>query len=185
MLFSVYLKCSETIALVGLINPWAFLPAFVSVLGMLLVRHRFARCSRDLKRLDGTSRSPYYSYLSSTIDGLKVIRSYQAENICKSEFFAHIDTNTRTQYLFQTTSRWAGVRFDFMTQFFVAMVTVLAVIARIYGRQLSAADVALTLSYSLSLMGLTHGSFGEQDETHYQESTSFLFLDSQSKWRHR
>lgn len=140
--------------LVCWLNPWSLIPAVVTVIGLLLIRHRFARCSRDLKRLDGTSRSPYYSYLSSTIDGLKVIRSYQAENICKSEFFAHIDTNTGTQYLFQTTSRWAGARFDFMTQFFIAMVTLLAVIARIYGRQLSAADIALTLSYSLSLMGL-------------------------------
>jgi ATP-binding cassette, subfamily C (CFTR/MRP), member 4 len=142
------------ITLVCWLNPWSLIPAVVTVIGLLLIRHRYARCSRDLKRLDGTSRSPYYSYLSSTIDGLKVIRSYHAESICKSEFFAHIDANMRTQYLFQTTTRWAGVRFDFMTQFFIAMVTVLAVIVRTYGRQLSAADIALTLSYSLTLMGL-------------------------------
>ena len=143
------------ITLVCWLNPWSLIPAVVTTIGLVIIRHRFARCSRDLKRLDGTSRSPYYSYLSSTIDGLKVIRSYRGEDICQEKFFAHLDNNTRTQYLSETTNRWAGIRFDWMAQFFITMVTALAIIARTYGRQLSAADIALTLSYSLILMGLT------------------------------
>ena len=67
---------------------------------MLFIRYRFARCLRDLKRLEGITRSPIYSYLTSTIHGLKVIRSYHAENMCLSEFFSHLDDNTRVNYLF-------------------------------------------------------------------------------------
>ena len=121
---------------------------------MLFLRHRFAHCSRDLKRIDGTTRSPIYSYLNSTIHGLKVIRSYHAEKICLSEFFTHLDNNTRAIYLSFVTNRWAGIRFDWVTVAFLAIVTSLALIARITGQQFSAADIALTLSYSLSLTGL-------------------------------
>ncbi|CAF1632625.1 unnamed protein product [Rotaria magnacalcarata] len=140
--------------LVSWLNPWAFIPSGIATMCMLYIRYRFAHCSRDLKRLEGITRSPFYSYLTSTIHGLKVIRSCHAENICASEFFSHVDTNTRVEYLFLTTTRWAVIRFDWVTVFFVAIVTLLSIGLRVFGRQFSSADIALTLSYSLSLMGL-------------------------------
>ena len=90
------------IAFIGWLNPWAFIPAAIAAIGMIYIRHLYARCARDLKRLEGTTRSPFYSYLTSTIHGLKVIRSYHAENICLSGFFSHLDNNTRANYLFLT-----------------------------------------------------------------------------------
>ena len=143
-----------TIALVGLINPWAFLPAFVSVLGMLLVRYRFAPCSRDLKRLVGPTRSPIYSQLTSTIHGLKVIRSYRAEAISSNEFVSHLNDNARVDYLIITLNRWSAFRFDLVSMLFISLVTAFAIVARTLRQQISAADIALTLSYSLNMMGL-------------------------------
>ena len=121
---------------------------------MLYIRYRFARCSRDLKRLEGTARSPIYSYLTSTINGLKVIRSHRAEKTCLSEFFSHVNDHTRVNYLSQTTVRWAAIRFDWYTVFFIGFVTSMALIVRIAGTQFSAADIALTLAHSLNLMNL-------------------------------
>jgi ATP-binding cassette subfamily C (CFTR/MRP) protein 4 len=121
---------------------------------MLYIRYSFARCSRDLKRLEGTARSPIYSYLSSTIHGLKVIRSHHAETTCLTEFFSHLDDHTRINFLSLATTRWAAIRFDWTTVFFIAVVTSMALIVRIVGRQFSAADIALTLSHSLNLMGI-------------------------------
>ncbi|CAF4536341.1 unnamed protein product [Rotaria sp. Silwood2] len=153
-----FLECLSqvlgVIALVCWLNSWSFIPAIIATIGMLLIRHRFARCSRDLKRLESTSRSPIYSYLTSTILGLKVIRSYHAEKTCLSEFFSLLDDNSRAYYLFLTTNRWGAIRFDWITVFFIAIVTSMALIVRITGRLFSAADIALTLSFSLNLMGL-------------------------------
>lgn len=126
----------------------------IAVIALLLIRHRFAQCSRDLNRLESTTRGPIYSYLTSTIRGLQVIRSYHAETICQTEFFDHLDNNTRAKYLFMVTNRWAGLRFDWITILFIAIVIPMALIMRIIGRQFSAADIALTLSYSLNLTGL-------------------------------
>ena len=118
-------------------------------------------CSRSstsrlerVKRLENTTRGPIYSYLTSTIHGLQVIRSYHAETICLSEFFSHLDKNTRANYLFLVTNRWAGLRFDWIRALFIAIVTSMALIIRITDRQFLAADIALTLSYSLNLTGL-------------------------------
>jgi ATP-binding cassette subfamily C (CFTR/MRP) protein 4 len=121
---------------------------------MLFIRHRFARCSRDLKRLESTSRSPVYSHLTSTIHGLKVIRSYHAEKICLDEFCAHLDDHTRVSYLVLILNRWAAVRFEWIALSFIAAATILALVIRISGQQFSAADIALTLSYSLNLTAI-------------------------------
>ena len=119
---------------------------------MFYLRRRFASCSRNLKRLLGTTRSPMFSQLSSTIHGLKVIRSYHAENISSKEFFHHLDNNMRVGYLISVLNRWSSIRFDWISLIFTAMVIILAVIARLTHHQFSTVDIALMLIYSLNLV---------------------------------
>ncbi|CAF3968250.1 unnamed protein product [Rotaria sordida] len=144
-----------TVVLVGMLNPWSFIPAVISLIGLLFVRYYYAPCSRDLRRLESITRSPVYSYLTSTIHGLKVIRSYHAERMCSIEFFSHLDDNTRANHLINVTNHWAALRFDWVAFSFIALVTILSMILRVTGyRHFSTADIAMTLSYSLNLMGL-------------------------------
>ena len=120
-----------TILLVGLINPWSFIPAGFGLLGMLIVRHRSARCFRDLQRIQGMIRSPVYSYLSATIHGLKVIRSYCAEKICLKEFLYHLDNHSRANFLIIAVERWAAVRLEYLTLMFLMFVTIFSVFVRL------------------------------------------------------
>jgi ATP-binding cassette subfamily C (CFTR/MRP) protein 4 len=144
-----------TITLVGWLNPWSFIPAALAIVCMLYVRHQYASCFRDLARLESTTRSPLYSHLTSTIHGLKVIRSYHAEQMCSAEFLSHADDVTRVYHSYATANRWAGLRFDWISLSFVAIVTLLAMIGHISGyHPFSSADIALIFSYSLSLVGL-------------------------------
>jgi ATP-binding cassette subfamily C (CFTR/MRP) protein 4 len=121
---------------------------------MLILRYQFAPGSRDLKRLAGTTRSPVYSHLTSSIHGLKVIRSYHAEQMCCDEFFRYLEDNTRVTFLINILTRWAAMRFDWISIIFITLVTLLAIVARITHRQFSPADIALTLSLSVNMMGL-------------------------------
>lgn len=121
---------------------------------MLYIRHCFARCLRDLRRLESETRNPIYSYLTSTIDGLKVIRSYHAEDICSSTFLTHINDHTRVNYLLIVIKRWAAIRLDWIALIFISCATLLAMILRISHYSFSSADIALTLTQSLNLMGL-------------------------------
>ncbi|CAF1354990.1 unnamed protein product [Rotaria sordida] len=143
-----------TIILVVFINPWSFIPAIIATSGMFFLRYRYVSCSRDLERLLGITRSSMYSQLTSTIHGLKVIRSYHAENICSKEFHYHLDNTTRVKYMIVTLSRWSAMRFDWITLIFIALVTVFAIIIRTSQHQFSVVEIALTLTYSLNLMSL-------------------------------
>ncbi|CAF4026024.1 unnamed protein product [Adineta steineri] len=157
-----------TVILIGLLNPWAFIPAFIGIIGMLIVRYRFARCFRDLRRITETTRSPLYSYLSSTIHGLKVIRSYHAEQMCSQQFLSYLDQNIRAYYLTSVVERWSAIRFDWISFIFLGLVTLCSMLVRIYKQELSTADIALTLSYSLNLMGLFQWTISQsvRVETH-------------------
>lgn len=143
-----------TIVLVGLLNPWAFIPAAIVTGAMVTLRYIYAPFTRNLKRLAGITRSPVYSQLTSTIHGLKVIRSYHAENICSKEFFHHLDTNTRVMYLISVVNRWSAMRFDGISLIFIGSILALAIVARLTQPQFSTVDIALTLTYALNLMGL-------------------------------
>ncbi|CAF4718803.1 unnamed protein product [Rotaria sp. Silwood1] len=166
-----------TIILVVLINPWSFIPAIIATSGMFFLRYRFAPCSRDLQRLLGTTRSPIYSQLTSAIYGLKVIRSYHAENICSKEFHYHLDNNRRVRYLIVTLSRWSAMRFDWITLIFIALVTVLAIIVRISQRQFSVVEIALTLTYSLSLMSVFQWTIRQSVEVETQMTSVERILE--------
>ncbi|CAF2965891.1 unnamed protein product [Rotaria sp. Silwood2] len=173
-----------TVMLVCILNPWSFIPAGIGLCSMLIIRHRFAQCSRDLKRLDGTTRSPIYSHLTSTINGLKVIRSYHVEQMCSNEFLHHIDNHTRVHYLILTTNRWAAIRFNWISFIFLALVTFLALIIRIYKQEFSTADIALTLSYCLNLMGLFQWTvrmtvYIETDMTAVERVLEYCSLDQE------
>ncbi len=142
------------VILVGLLNPWAFIPGAIAGIAMLLLRYQYAPGSRDLKRLAGTTQSPIYSHVTSTIHGLKVIRSYHAERLCCDQFFRYLGDNTRVTFLINVLSRWGALRFDWISIIFITLVTILAIVIRTTQRQFSAADIVLTLTFSVNLMGL-------------------------------
>jgi ATP-binding cassette subfamily C (CFTR/MRP) protein 4 len=96
--FQWLFKVLGTVILVGWLNPWSFIPAMIAVSGMIFIRYRFNRCFCDLQRIEDISRSPVYSYLTSSIHGLKVIRSYHAEQMCSAEFLSHLNNNLRVTY---------------------------------------------------------------------------------------
>ncbi|CAF0910972.1 unnamed protein product [Rotaria sordida] len=154
----LFLQCLSSVvgvlALVGLINAWSFISGVIGIIGLLVIRYRFARCFRDLKRIEGITRSPVYSYLSSTIHGLKVIRSHYAEKMCSKEFLSYFDDNTRANFFIAITERWAALRFEWITLIFLGLVTSFAILVRLYHKEFSTAAIALMLSYSFSLMGL-------------------------------
>jgi ATP-binding cassette subfamily C (CFTR/MRP) protein 4 len=139
------------VGLVGWINYWSVL----SFIGLVFIRVRYAPSSRALKRLEGITRSPVYAHVASTINGLKVIRAYSAENVCTNDFYLRLDDNTRVNHLIIETNRWAGFRFDWVALVFIGLVTLLAVTLRVIGYRLfSSIEIALILSNSLSLMAL-------------------------------
>ncbi|XP_077867141.1 ATP-binding cassette sub-family C member 4-like [Saccoglossus kowalevskii] len=135
----------------GVINPWVFIPTVPLALLFLYLRHYFLSTSRNIKRLDGVTRSPVYSHLSASLQGLWTIRAFKAEDIFIREFNAHQDLHTEAWFLHLTGSRWFSIRLDLLCACFVTTVSFSSVLA---AENLNAGLVGLSLAYAITLMGV-------------------------------
>ncbi|XP_035692355.1 multidrug resistance-associated protein 4-like isoform X1 [Branchiostoma floridae] len=138
------------VILAGVINPWVFIPVVPVVLLLVVIRRYYMRTSRDIKRLEATTRSPVFSHLSATLQGLWTIRAFGAQESFQREFHAHQDLHSEAWFLFLAASRWFGIRMDWLAAIFITAVAFCSVLA---AQSLDSGLVGLSLSYALILMG--------------------------------
>ncbi|GBB99870.1 hypothetical protein RclHR1_03660017 [Rhizophagus clarus] len=74
----------------------------------------YAKCSRDMKRLDSVTKSPIYSHFGETIIGISTIRAYGATKRFMEELLLRIDVNNRPFFMKCTLNRWLSVRFNIL-----------------------------------------------------------------------
>lgn len=92
----------------------------------------FVVTSRELKRIEGLSRSPIYAMLNESICGVATIRSNNAIDFVKSKFQESHDMHSRAFWGFLASSRWLSFRLDFLMFINCSVACVLAVF---FGRQ--------------------------------------------------
>ena len=73
------LMSAGSLVLVASVMYWAVVGAVVVVMLFLLLAVTFLRTSRELKRLEAVSRSPLYSHVTDTLEGLTSIQCFHAE----------------------------------------------------------------------------------------------------------
>ena len=83
MLFTSVLVPSVT-------NPWLlFVVIPMTVLAALISRY-YLKTSRDLKRLESICRSPVFSHISETLDGLETIRTRGSQENFVDRFYRYV-----------------------------------------------------------------------------------------------
>ena len=70
-----------------------------------------------------TARSPLYSHLTSTLQGLATIRSFNVQNALIKQFYKFQDDNTACYFLFVASSRGIGVMIEYVTALYVCITT--------------------------------------------------------------
>ncbi|XP_043846485.1 ATP-binding cassette sub-family C member 4 [Dromiciops gliroides] len=145
------LQVVGVIAVAIAVIPWIAIPFIPLVIIFIFLRRYFLETARDVKRLESTTRSPVFSHLSSSLQGLWTIRAYRAEQRFQELFDAHQDLHSEAWFLFLTTSRWFAVRLDAICAIFVI---VTAFGSLMLAQTLNAGQVGLALSYAITLMGM-------------------------------
>uniref|UniRef100_A0A673LQK4 Multidrug resistance-associated protein 4 n=1 Tax=Sinocyclocheilus rhinocerous TaxID=307959 RepID=A0A673LQK4_9TELE len=90
----VFLQIIGVIAVASSVIPWILIPVLPLLISFLFLRRYFLRTSRDVKRIESTSRSPVFSHLSSSLQGLCTIRAFKAEERFQQTFDAHQDLHS-------------------------------------------------------------------------------------------
>jgi ATP-binding cassette, subfamily C (CFTR/MRP), member 1 len=122
-------------------------------LGLVYIVYQkyYLRTSRELKRLDSTSRSPIYAHFQESLGGVSTIRAYrqQARFILENEW--RMDANLRAYFPSVSANRWLAVRLEFIGSIIIFSAAVFAIISVETGSGLSAGMVGLAMSYALQI----------------------------------
>ncbi|XP_072383363.1 ATP-binding cassette sub-family C member 4-like isoform X2 [Diabrotica undecimpunctata] len=119
----ITLKMLGHLALVLYVNPASVI--VVIILGILFsfIRIVYLRSSNNIKRLEGRMKSPVFSHLTATLEGLTTIRAFKAQNILRAEFDKHQDSHTSAWFMFISTSSAFGFSLDVICLMFIGSLT--------------------------------------------------------------
>ncbi|CAM6097000.1 unnamed protein product [Calypogeia fissa] len=138
------------IVLVGVIMPYFLLtqPPFIYLL--FYCQRRYVAISRELKRIDGLSRSPIFAHFTQTLQGVTSVRAYGVEKVMHDHFAELLDANNRAYIMFVHTARWLGIRLDFGAACCLMTTALLSVLLR---HTLNPGYIGVVLIQSLQLTG--------------------------------
>nr|CAD7445770.1 unnamed protein product [Timema bartmani] len=106
------------ITVVAIVNPWLLLPTFVVGVIFYMLRVVFLATSRSVKRLEGVTRSPVFSHLNASIQGLTTIRAFWRSGDSRER-----DLHSSAWYLFIASSRTFGFWLDIACLVYIVIVT--------------------------------------------------------------
>nr|KAG5700435.1 hypothetical protein BaRGS_010348 [Batillaria attramentaria] len=134
-------------------------PIFLVViipLGVLyyLVQRFYIPTSRQLKRIESTTRSPIYNHFSETITGAASVRAYKAQPRFIDENQAKVDKNLVFYFSGIASNRWLGFRLEFVGNLVVLAAAMFAVVTP----DLEGGIVGLSVSYAMQDPVLFSGS---------------------------
>nr|XP_036880742.1 multidrug resistance-associated protein 4 [Manis javanica] len=179
----------QVIGVVGVamaVIPWIVIPLILLGILFFVLRQYFLKTSRDVKRLESTTRSPVFSHLSSSLQGLWTIRACKAEDRFQELFDSHQDLHSEAWFLFLTTSRWFAVRLDAICAIFVIVV---AFGSLILAKTVDAGQVGLALSYALTLMGMFQWCVRQSTEVEnmmisVERVSEYTELEKEAAWEY-
>lgn len=121
------------------VNVWFLIPVAVMILIFYFLRRFYLKTSRSVKRLEGIgnvlktkshsfqieilARSPVFAHLNATLQGLPTIRINVAEKSLVEEFDYLQDVHSSAWFMFLYTSRAFSLWLDWITAFFIGIVT--------------------------------------------------------------
>ncbi|KAL4065664.1 hypothetical protein V8B97DRAFT_1983434 [Scleroderma yunnanense] len=116
---------------VAVLTVAVFFPAFLVPATFIALLYRFIATrylaiSRQLRRMESTSRSPIFSGFGELLEGIITIRAFAAEERFMEEFHKNVDIATKMYYNSWMTNRWLLFNFDVLGALAVLMTTLLA-----------------------------------------------------------
>ncbi|KAL1783970.1 multidrug resistance-associated protein 9 isoform X1 [Sigmodon hispidus] len=124
--------------------------AGLAIIFLILLRI-FHRGVQELKQVENVSRSPWFSHITSSMQGLGVIHAYDKEDDCIRKFKTLNDENSSHLLYFNCALRWFALRMDVLMNIVTFVVALLVTLSF---SSISASSKGLSLSYIIQLSGL-------------------------------
>ncbi|XP_034461847.1 multidrug resistance-associated protein 4-like isoform X1 [Hippoglossus hippoglossus] len=182
--YQLFLQNTGVVAVAASVIPLILIPIIPLILLFLYLRRFYLSTSRDVKRLESTTRSPVLSHLSTSLQGLWTIRAFRAEDRLKKAFDAHQDLHSEAWFLFLMTSRWFALCLDSICAIFITCTAFACIFLR---DGLEAGAVGLVLTYVVTLTGNFQWTVRQSAEvenmmTSVERVVEYTQLKSEASW---
>ncbi|OWY98123.1 Multidrug resistance protein ABC transporter, partial [Phytophthora megakarya] len=122
----------------------------------------FKKTSREVKRMEGITRTPVYNLFSETLSGLATIRAFGMEKQFSARNRHVVDTNTNLFMTYWSANRWLSTRLDLLSVVVIFVVTFYLVTTR---GSVGSMTSGLSLTYSLMLTSVMQWVMRSFDRT--------------------
>jgi ABC-type multidrug transport system fused ATPase/permease subunit len=137
--------------MISIANAYILIAILPLMILYYFIQKVYIATSRQLRRIDSTSRSPVYNHFSETISGVSSIRAFGASRKFIKESNERVDFNNMHYFPSFVASRWLAIRLEFFGYTIVFLSALFAVLSR---NTLSPGLVGLSITYSLSITGI-------------------------------
>ncbi|DBA04360.1 TPA: hypothetical protein N0F65_002122 [Lagenidium giganteum] len=142
---AVFMGC---LAVCGLASYWivlTYVPMFFVFIG---TGWYFKKSSREIKRLDGITRTPIFNLFGETLTGLSTIRAFRMQSAFARLNKQAIDANGAIYWTYTCAARWLAIRLDWLSVCIITFVSLFVVVSRDH---LSPLIAGISITYSLML----------------------------------
>ncbi|ERL93563.1 hypothetical protein D910_10852 [Dendroctonus ponderosae] len=136
---------------IATVDPWILIPTFVIASMFYVYRIVFLKTSRNIKRMEATTRSPVFSHINASLQGLTTIRAFGAQEILRKEFDNYQDIHSSAFYMFLCCNQTFGFWLDFHCIIYAALVTLSFFFI---GNETYGGNVGLAITQAMSLTGM-------------------------------
>ncbi|KAG7393122.1 hypothetical protein PHYPSEUDO_012458 [Phytophthora pseudosyringae] len=150
-----FLVCAMASYWIGL----SYLPV---VAALVVTGFYFKKTSREVKRLEGISRSPVYNLLGEMLNGVQTIRAFKLQSTFEHMNAAAVDENASFFFIYWAAGRWLAVRLDTLS---VAVIFVVSLYLVATKGQLGTLLSGISLVYALMLTSMVQSSVRDVDRT--------------------
>ncbi|DBA04368.1 TPA: hypothetical protein N0F65_002130 [Lagenidium giganteum] len=135
----------------GMASYWVVVSYVPMMIIFVVTGLYFKKTSREIKRLEGVTRTPVFNLFGETLNGLHTIRAFGMQDKFKELNKDVVDTNASFYFMYWAAGRWLAVRLDWLSVVIIFVVSLYLVIAK---GQLSPVLSGITITYSLMLTSM-------------------------------
>ncbi|KAL0104962.1 hypothetical protein PUN28_016536 [Cardiocondyla obscurior] len=150
----------------AIINPWMLIAICLLAILFFFMTKLYLKTAQNVKRLEGVTKSPLFSHVNATLNGLPTIRSSGVgiEKMMQKQFDMLQDCHSGTWYLFITCASAFGVVCDLIMSLFVALLC-FSLVWMNENDSLDDSKAGLAISQSLILIGCLQYGIKQSTET--------------------
>nr|UAX26432.1 ATP-binding cassette C subfamily [Galleria mellonella] len=147
----MYFSMTSVLVLNAIALPWTLIPTAVLVVVFVLLLRWYLKAAQAVKRLEGTTKSPVFGMINSTLAGLVTIRSSNSQDQLQRQFDDAQDLHSSAFYTYLGGSSAFGLYLDTICLAYLGMILCIFILVEFGEHVIPVGSVGLAVTQSMTL----------------------------------